>query len=83
MSDDCKKYLRVPTKEIFVRVARKFGVSVLIGLVPEDDQVMQKRLKNIRKELERKARARKQGQQESDDEEDIDSQFTMARKPQT
>jgi heme exporter protein D len=83
MSDDCKKYLRVPTKEIFVRVARKFGVSVLSGLVPEEDQVMQKRLKNIRKELERKARARKQGQQESDDEDDIDSQFTMARKPQT
>ncbi|XP_059486905.1 RRP12-like protein [Neocloeon triangulifer] len=86
MNEDCKRYLRLPTKEIFVRIARKFGVSILNELVPEDDLVMTKRIKiikNMRKELERKARAKKANQQDSDEEDDLDTEFSLGRKPQT
>jgi hypothetical protein len=84
MSEECKKYLRQPTKEILVRVARKFGAAVVTGLVPEDDRVMQKRLKNIRKELERKARARtRRNSEDLSNDDDIDTEFSLAKKPQT
>ncbi|CAB3369668.1 Hypothetical predicted protein [Cloeon dipterum] len=83
MSDSCKKYLRVATKQIFERIVRKFGIQTLEGAVPDEDKVMQKRIKNLRKELERKARAKNADEPESDDEDDLEAAFSMTKKPQT
>jgi ribosomal RNA-processing protein 12 len=48
--------LRIKSKYLFERLSRKFGHDLVSSLVPKTDEKTHKRLKNIRKELARRAR---------------------------
>jgi len=56
MPDDCKRHCRQKTKFLLERFCRKFGFDLVASLVPKTDLTTQKRLKNIRKEVARRAR---------------------------
>ncbi|XP_068203114.1 RRP12-like protein [Palaemon carinicauda] len=67
---DCQKKFRNKTRDIFDRLMRKFGADRISALVPPDDEVLQKRLRNLRKVAARKKRereAKKGGDDDSDD----------------
>ena len=69
MSDDCKRHFRLKTKFLYERLVRKFGWEFVSSLVPKSDETTHKRLKNMRKDLAR--RARKQSEDSGNDEEDF------------
>ena len=56
MPEDCKRHFRVKTKFLLERLVRKFGWDYVSSLVPRNDDKTHKRLKNMRKELARRAR---------------------------
>jgi len=56
MPEDCKRHFRVKTKFLLERLVRKFGWDFVSSLVPKSEEKMHKRLKNMRKELARRAR---------------------------
>jgi len=56
MPEDCKRNFRVKTKYLMERLVRKFGWDYISSLVPKNELKMHKRLKNMRKELARRAR---------------------------
>jgi len=69
MPEDCKRHFRVKTKYLLERLVRKFGWDYVSSLVPKSELKMHKRLKNMRKELAR--RARKMSEDSGADEEDF------------
>merc|ERR1712130_463750 len=69
MSDDCKRHFRLKTKFLYERLVRKFGWDFISSLVPKSDETTHKRLKNMRKDLAR--RARKHSEDSGNDEEDF------------
>ena len=84
MSEDCKRHFRIKTRFLLERMVRKFGYDLLLGLVPKGDEVMQKRLKNIRKAHARKdrddeRRDKRRSGEDSDDEDGGD--FKIRAKP--
>ncbi|KAF4533272.1 hypothetical protein B566_EDAN010507 [Ephemera danica] len=81
MNEDCKRHFRMKTRVLLTKLMRRFGMDVLSSLVPQDDQIMLLRLKNIQKELERKSRDRKEKQLQGDSEdEDMDTDFVSHTK---
>ncbi|XP_066963061.1 RRP12-like protein [Macrobrachium rosenbergii] len=67
---DCQKKFRNKTRDIFDRLMRKFGADRTMALVPSDDDILQKRLRNLRKSAARKKRereAKKDGDDSDDD----------------
>lgn len=84
MSDDCKRHFRIKSRFLLERMVRKFGHDLLLGLVPKGDEVMQKRLKNIRKAHARKdkddeRRDKRRSGEDSDDEDG--GEFKIRAKP--
>jgi len=69
MPEDCKRHFRVKTKYLLERLVRKFGWDYVSSLVPKSELKMHKRLKNMRKELAR--RARRVSEDSGADEEDF------------
>jgi len=69
MPEDCKRHFRVKTKYLLERLVRKFGWDYVSSLVPKSELKMHKRLKNMRKELAR--RARKVSEDSGADDEDF------------
>lgn len=70
MQHDCQRKYRLQTKYLFDKLMRKFGADRIMALVPRDDDILQKRLRNLRKEVSRRQRLAKDNDdaQESDDE---------------
>jgi len=56
MPEDCKRHFRVKTKFLLERLVRKYGWDFVSSLVPKNELKMHKRLKNMRKEIARRAR---------------------------
>ena len=84
MSEDCKRHFRIKTRFLLERMVRKFGHDLLLGLVPKGDEIMQKRLRNIRKAHARKdrddeRRDKRRSGEDSDDEDGGD--FKIRAKP--
>ncbi|CAH2052754.1 unnamed protein product, partial [Iphiclides podalirius] len=73
MVEDCKRHSRLEIGHFLARAVRKFGAEVVEKLVPAEDEVTLRRLRNIRKLASRKRRAREQrrGHDESDTEADM------------
>ena len=75
MVEDLKHVFMVKTRDIFIRLVRKCGAELVLRLVPAEDEVLVKRINNIRKtearkkkqKLAEKERAQSEG---GDDEED-------------
>lgn len=74
MTDDCKRHLRMETRNMLDRMMRKYGCDAIERQVPSSDPIMLKRVHNLRKLHARKQRLReerlknKQAVEDSDDE---------------
>lgn len=77
MTDDCKRHFRLKLRDILDRFVRKYGCESLTQYVPEDDTIMYKRLRNLRKLNARKKRAK----ESTVGEEDSDDEFMIKGKP--
>ena len=77
MSEDCKRHFRLKTKFLYERMVRKFGWDFVSSLVPKNDEVTHKRLKNMRKDLARRAR------KNSDESGNDDDDFGVTKKHKT
>jgi len=69
MPDDCKRHFRIKTRYLLERLVRKFGWDYVSSFVPKNELKMHKRLKNMKKELAR--RARKMSEDSGADDEDF------------
>jgi hypothetical protein len=59
MPKDCKRHFRVKTKYLLKRLVSKFGWDDVSSFVTKFELKMQKRLKNMRKELDERRRCMK------------------------
>lgn len=78
MTDDCKRHLRRETQHMLDRMMRKYGCEAIEKQVPSSDEIMAKRVRNLRKLHARKQRLREErikNKQQVDDSEDED--FTV------
>ncbi|XP_055342940.1 LOW QUALITY PROTEIN: RRP12-like protein [Paramacrobiotus metropolitanus] len=64
MNDNLRRHVRIKIKDLFASLIRKFGYSMIIELVPEDDQ---KLLSNVRKSEDRKKRKKLEKREIKDD----------------
>ncbi|CAH0758421.1 unnamed protein product [Diatraea saccharalis] len=71
MSEDCKRHSRLEIGYFLSRMLRKYGSDTIEKLIPSSDEVMLRRLRNIRKMDNRKKRLR-DGQREQSDESDTE-----------
>ncbi|KAJ1525453.1 hypothetical protein ONE63_010264 [Megalurothrips usitatus] len=60
MAEDCKKHFRKITQYMLDRMMRRYGSDTIERLVPSSDEVMKKRVKNLRKIRARKERIREE-----------------------
>ncbi|XP_076254422.1 RRP12-like protein [Rhynchophorus ferrugineus] len=81
MTDDCKRHFRIKVRDILDRLIRKYGAENITPFVPGDDQVMQKRIKNLRKLNDRKKKAKMERKEMKDEE--MEEDFTVKSKPKT
>lgn len=58
MTDDCKKHFRRETQHMLDRMIRRYGCDAIERQVPTSEQVMLKRIRNLRKLHARKERVR-------------------------
>jgi len=80
MTDDCKRHFRLKTRDILDRLVRKFSYETISSLVPQNETVMHKRLRNLRKIH---ARKKKSKDVESEEEDDYKSEFSVKNKPKS
>lgn len=78
MTMDCKNHFRLKTRDVLDRLIRKFGYDIIHSLVPAEDSIMQKRLKNI-KRLNMKKNAKKLESEKDDT--DFMEEFSVKAKP--
>lgn len=72
MSEDCKRHFRLRIRDVVSVLVRKFGADGIAPYVPQDDEIMLKRLRNLRKKEARRKRKGEMEQAESYDEEEND-----------
>ncbi|KAK3918716.1 RRP12-like protein [Frankliniella fusca] len=60
MTDDCKRHLRRETQHMLDRMMRKYGCEAIERQVPLEDEIMLKRVRNLRKLHARKQRVREE-----------------------
>ena len=48
MPEACRRHFRLKSRYLLDRLIRKFGYDLITAMIPKDDLVMQKRMKNIR-----------------------------------
>lgn len=70
MTEDCKRHFRLKVRDILTKLIRKYGFEIIANLVPTTDEIMHKRIKNIRKIETRKQKSKhdKPGKNEDEDE---------------
>lgn len=78
MTEDCKRHFRLKVRDVLDRLLRKYGYETIQPLVPKDDNIMQKRLKNL-KRINAKKKAPKD--EAENDEEDVLEEFALKAKP--
>ncbi|XP_075983543.1 RRP12-like protein [Anticarsia gemmatalis] len=73
MDEDCKRHSRLEIGYFLTRMLRKFGADTVEKLIPATDEVMLRRLRNIRKMDNRKKRQKEnqRGQSEQDSDDDM------------
>lgn len=82
MTNDCKRKFRQETKNIYQRLVRKFGVDLIIKLVPNTDVQTHVRLRALNKEAERMKRNKeKRAKDKINNKVDVD--FSLKTKPKT
>jgi len=80
MTDDCKRNFRQTTRDMLSRMIRKFGSEAVESQVPKSDEVMLKRLRNLRKLDARKKRVRQEQlsrKAAAEDDSDAEQEFVV------
>ncbi|KAJ2940324.1 hypothetical protein O0L34_g11907 [Tuta absoluta] len=76
MQEDCKRHSRLEIGYFLNKMIRKYGADTVEKLVPETDDVMLRRLRNIRKMENRKKRAKDGQKDNQDSDSDLDVKGT-------
>ena len=82
MDDEHQSAYRNRTRDIYSRMMRKCGADLVLRMVPPHDQVLAKRLKNLKKIEVRKKKARDEShknEKQIDDDEDQESMATQLK----
>lgn len=77
MSEDCKRNYRLKLRDILCVMVRKFGADGISPYIPQEDTVMFKRLRILRKIESRKAR---ESMKKSDTDNEDDDEFKVNTK---
>ncbi|XP_047032780.1 RRP12-like protein [Helicoverpa zea] len=72
MPEDCKRHSRLEIGYFLTKMLRKFGADTVEKLIPQTDDVMLRRLRNIRKMDNRKKRQKDGQRDQSDGDSDTD-----------
>ncbi|XP_008545740.1 RRP12-like protein [Microplitis demolitor] len=80
MTEDCKRHFRQKVRDILVKLIRKFGIEPVAEMIPQSDEIMHKRIKNIRKIEARKQKAKEDNKSKA---EESDEEFNVKRKPKS
>ncbi|KAJ8712879.1 hypothetical protein PYW08_008183 [Mythimna loreyi] len=72
MPEDCKRHSRLEIGYFLTKMMRKFGADTVEKLIPQTDEVMLRRLRNIRKMDNRKKRQKENQRDQSDNDSDTD-----------
>ncbi|CAG9770255.1 unnamed protein product [Ceutorhynchus assimilis] len=84
MTEDCKRHFRLKVRDILDRLVRKYGAESITPFVPQNDQIMCKRIKNLRKLNDRKQKMKKDRKEKiNEDEEDNIEDFIVKSKPKS
>ena len=81
MTEDCKRHFRQKVRDILIKLIRKFGIDTITSMVPLTDNIMLKRLKNIRKVETKKQKSKEKRKSDVDDE--SEEEFSVKKKPKT
>ncbi|XP_034940350.1 RRP12-like protein [Chelonus insularis] len=82
MTDDCKRHFRQKVRDILVKLIRKFGFDTIVGMIPQSDELMHKRIKNIKK-IEARKQKLKEEKKEQKNKDDSDDEFNVNRRPKS
>lgn len=82
MTNDCKRKFRQETKNIYQRLVRKFGIDLIIKLVPNTDVQTHVRLRALNKEAERMKRNKEKRTKDKINNK-VDVDFSFKTKPKT
>ncbi|XP_026740295.1 RRP12-like protein [Trichoplusia ni] len=80
MAEDCKRHSRKEIGYFLTRMIRKFGADTVEKLIPPADEVMLRRLRNIRKFENRKKKLKENRRDQSDNDSDSDMQIKGTSK---
>ncbi|XP_063628336.1 RRP12-like protein [Cydia splendana] len=72
MPEDCKRHSRLEIGYFLTRMIRKYGADTVEKLIPQEDEVMFRRLRNLRKLDNRKKRAKDSQKDQAESEDDLD-----------
>lgn len=83
MVPDTKRFCRMHIGYIYRRLCKRFTAEEIIKLVPGNDEITHKKLKNIRKELARQKRQKAANENTESDDEDFDQDDDLKKKSYT
>lgn len=83
MVPDTKRFCRLHIGYIWKRLCKRFTAEEIIKLVPGNDEVTHKKLKNVRKELARLKRQKIANEKEGSDDEDEEESEDLKKKSYT
>lgn len=83
MVPDTKRHCRLNLGYIYKQLCKRFTAEEIIKLVPGNDEVTHKKLKNIRKALARQKRAKAINEKATADENDEDEEIDLKKKSYT
>ncbi|KAG6446784.1 RRP12-like protein [Manduca sexta] len=72
MSEDCKRHSRLEIGYFLTRMLRKYGADTIEKLIPGSDEVMLRRLRNLRKIDNRKKRMKENQRDQPENESELD-----------
>ncbi|KAL1502843.1 hypothetical protein ABEB36_007927 [Hypothenemus hampei] len=82
MTEDCQRHFRLKVRDILDRLVRKYGADVVLQFVPSHDDVMLKRVRNLKKLNERKKRLKKEREVEELENQTM-KDFVVKSKPKS
>lgn len=84
MTEDCQRHFRLKVRDLLDRLIRKYGADSIKPFVAPTDEIMLKRIRNLRKLNDRKNRKRKQAKDGThEDEEEAMEDFLVKAKPKS
>lgn len=83
MVPDTKRYCRLHVGYILKKLCKKFTAEEIVKLVPGNDETTHKKLKNIRKQMNRQKRQKLSNDDKNDSSDEDDVINSLEKKSQT